>query len=112
MAGRDLVGLVRADLVRRAVVERDMRPALERVAHVVVLTRPRARDRTDRFGPAPARLEDLPAHDGIADLVDLDAAVLELANLIRRVERPMLGTDHARIIASSALGRAVRPRRP
>ena len=90
----DLVGLVGTDVEARTIFELDVGMALERVALVVVLTQPRSGDQADALRPSPARLEDLPADHGIADLVDLDAAERKLADLGRRFEAAMLGTHH------------------
>ena len=101
VARRDLVGLVGADLIARTVLERDVRGPLERVALVVVLAQPRPGDQADALRPLPAGLEDLPADDGVADLVDLDAPERELRTSAGDSSRRCWGRTMRRIIAPS-----------
>ena len=86
VAGRHLEHVALDQLGAGAFVHLNAERAGHHVAGVVDLTGGRPHDRLDVLGPAPARLEDGAADDGLAQVDELDARLLDRPDFIGLVE--------------------------
>ena len=105
VARRDLIGVAGHDVHLGPVVHLDVqRGRRSRTRRGGSGTSRSADERLDVMRPAPARLADEAADGRLVELDDVDPAVLEAADLVRRREAPALESRHDRIVRNQRAG--------